>query len=1143
MKLKNLHICLTLIFSLLISSQIDNELTSIPCSDCHSSGGWDKLTYSNFIHSETGFSLNGVHKIQRCNDCHLGNTIEEKHNFHFGNSNCNSCHIDIHLQELGSDCEQCHNENSWDVDERKFNHNQTRFPLIKGHQNINCNECHINTTSQFSSVSTECKSCHIDDFMSTGIGQYSNSPSHITMQYSQNCQECHSISKWAGVGFNHDETGFILSGSHQSADCEQCHSEGNYNLPNSCEGCHNENGIASSNSTQSNYDHSTHVINQDCEKCHNDLDWGNNLFLHSDFTGNDCEECHQPEYIESENPPHGNGNINDNCSLCHVSTNEWAIDPFIHSLIQTSYELNGLHLIASCESCHASQQYNNTSQECESCHLQDYEQAENPNHQLYQYPTQYCSNCHDSNNWSNNFLHVVNDACESCHMPDYENATNPNHSQLSTSCINCHTDITTWGGAEFNHDETGFILSGSHQLADCEQCHSEGNYNLPNSCEGCHNENGIASSNSTQSNYDHSTHVINQDCEKCHNDLDWGNNLFLHSDFTGNDCEECHQPEYIESENPPHGNGNINDNCSLCHVSTNEWAIDPFIHSLIQTSYELNGLHLIASCESCHASQQYNNTSQECESCHLQDYEQAENPNHQLYQYPTQYCSNCHDSNNWSNNFLHVVNDACESCHMPDYENATNPNHSQLSTSCINCHTDITTWGGAEFNHDETGFILSGSHQLADCEQCHSEGNYNLPNSCEGCHNENGIASSNSTQSNYDHSTHVINQDCEKCHNDLDWGNNLFLHSDFTGNDCEECHQPEYIESENPPHGNGNINDNCSLCHVSTNEWAIDPFIHSLIQTSYELNGLHLIASCESCHASQQYNNTSQECESCHLQDYEQAENPNHQLYQYPENYCSLCHETLGWEPDIFMHMVNDVCESCHIIDYENATNPNHSQLSTSCINCHTDITTWEGAEFDHSNISENCNSCHESEFELAENPPHDGFSTQCEDCHNSTETWEEATFSHNNISDGCFNCHEDEFNEEHDNDFPTTCETCHEVDDWDDLNYNHDNDYFPIYNGEHRSEWSSCTAECHIVSDDFSQFSCGLNGVCHEHRQSEMDGEHGGENGYVYESSACFDCHPNGEEDDIIINNFHNRILKRVPWNILKNVNNKPNK
>ncbi|MBC8196330.1 MAG: hypothetical protein H8E60_00435 [Candidatus Marinimicrobia bacterium] len=895
MKLKNLHICLTLIFSLLISSQIDNELTSIPCSDCHSSGGWDKLTYSNFIHSETGFSLNGVHKIQRCNDCHLGNTIEEKHNFHFGNSNCNSCHIDIHLQELGSDCEQCHNENSWDVDERKFNHNQTRFPLIKGHQNINCNECHINTTSQFSSVSTECKSCHIDDFMSTGIGQYSNSPSHITMQYSQNCQECHSISKWAGVGFNHDETGFILSGSHQSADCEQCH--------------------------------------------------------------------------------------------------------------------------------------------------------------------------------------------------------------------------------------------------------SEGNYNLPNSCEGCHNENGIASSNSTQSNYDHSTHVINQDCEKCHNDLDWGNNLFLHSDFTGNDCEECHQPEYIESENPPHGNGNINDNCSLCHVSTNEWAIDPFIHSLIQTSYELNGLHLIASCESCHASQQYNNTSQECESCHLQDYEQAENPNHQLYQYPTQYCSNCHDSNNWSNNFLHVVNDACESCHMPDYENATNPNHSQLSTSCINCHTDITTWGGAEFNHDETGFILSGSHQLADCEQCHSEGNYNLPNSCEGCHNENGIASSNSTQSNYDHSTHVINQDCEKCHNDLDWGNNLFLHSDFTGNDCEECHQPEYIESENPPHGNGNINDNCSLCHVSTNEWAIDPFIHSLIQTSYELNGLHLIASCESCHASQQYNNTSQECESCHLQDYEQAENPNHQLYQYPENYCSLCHETLGWEPDIFMHMVNDVCESCHIIDYENATNPNHSQLSTSCINCHTDITTWEGAEFDHSNISENCNSCHESEFELAENPPHDGFSTQCEDCHNSTETWEEATFSHNNISDGCFNCHEDEFNEEHDNDFPTTCETCHEVDDWDDLNYNHDNDYFPIYNGEHRSEWSSCTAECHIVSDDFSQFSCGLNGVCHEHRQSEMDGEHGGENGYVYESSACFDCHPNGEEDDIIINNFHNRILKRVPWNILKNVNNKPNK
>jgi hypothetical protein len=647
MRINLFQIYLIILFSLLLSSQIDNELTSIPCGDCHSSGGWEKLTYSNFFHNETGFQLNGVHKIQKCNDCHLGNSIEEKHDFQFENNNCNSCHIDIHLQELGNDCEQCHNENSWDVDERKFNHNQTRFPLIKGHQNINCNECHINTTSQFSLISTECKSCHIDDYIAIGTGQYSNAPSHITMQYSQNCQDCHSISTWKGAGFN----------------------------------------------------------------------------------------------------------------------------------------------------------------------------------------------------------------------------------------------------------------------------------------------------------------------------------------------------------------------------------------------------------------------------------------------------------------------------------------------------------------HDETGFILSGAHQLTDCEQCHSGGNYNLPNSCEGCHAENGNASTNSTQSNYDHNTHLINQDCEQCHNDLDWENNLFQHSDFTGNDCEECHQPEYIESENPPHGNGNINDNCSLCHESTNEWTIDPFIHSLIQTSYELNGLHLTANCESCHATQQYNNTYQECESCHLQDYEQTENPNHQQYQYPDNYCNLCHETLGWEPDIFMHMVNDACESCHIIDHENATNPDHSQLPTNCINCHTDISTWEGAEFDHGDISDNCNSCHETDYELAENPSHEGLSTQCEDCHNSTENWNDANFSHNNIIDNCFSCHENEYNDEHNTDFPTSCETCHEVNDWDDLNYNHDNDYFPIYNGEHRSEWNSCTAECHIVSDDFSQFSCGLNGVCHEHRQSEMDGEHRGENGYVYESSACFDCHPDGEEDDIIINNFHNRILKRAPWNILKDINNKPPK
>jgi hypothetical protein len=32
------------------------------------------------------------------------------------------------------------------------------------------------------------------------------------------------------------------------------------------------------------------------------------------------------------------------------------------------------------------------------------------------------------------------------------------------------------------------------------------------------------------------------------------------------------------------------------------------------------------------------------------------------------------------------------------------------------------------------------------------------------------------------------------------------------------------------------------------------------------------------------------------------------------------------------------------------------------------------------------------------------------------------------------------------------------------------------------------------------------------------MDDEHNDVNGYIYESNACYECHPDGQADDIII-------------------------
>ena len=89
-------------------------------------------------------------------------------------------------------------------------------------------------------------------------------------------------------------------------------------------------------------------------------------------------------------------------------------------------------------------------------------------------------------------------------------------------------------------------------------------------------------------------------------------------------------------------------------------------------------------------------------------------------------------------------------------------------------------------------------------------------------------------------------------------------------------------------------------------------------------------------------------------------------------------------------------------------------------------------------------------------------------------------------------------------------CTQCHSEVAWEPSTFDHDAMYFPIYSGNHQNEWTLCS-ECHI-NNDFSTFSCI---DCHEHNDpNQLADDHDGVNGYRFESNACYQCHPNGEED-----------------------------
>ena len=66
----------------------------------------------------------------------------------------------------------------------------------------------------------------------------------------------------------------------------------------------------------------------------------------------------------------------------------------------------------------------------------------------------------------------------------------------------------------------------------------------------------------------------------------------------------------------------------------------------------------------------------------------------------------------------------------------------------------------------------------------------------------------------------------------------------------------------------------------------------------------------------------------------------------------------------------------------------------------------------------------------------------------------------------------------------------------------------FPIDSGVHAGRWDACST-CHVNPSNYSQFTCF---GCHPHSdESGTAADHSEVGGYVYDSSACYACHPQG--------------------------------
>jgi Zn finger protein HypA/HybF involved in hydrogenase expression len=330
--------------------------------------------------------------------------------------------------------------------------------------------------------------------------------------------------------------------------------------------------------------------------------------------------------------------------------------------------------------------------------------------------------------------------------------------------------------------------------------------------------------------------------------------------------------------------------------------------------------------------------------------------------------------------------------------------------------------------------------------------------------------------------------------------------------------ESERDERAAPANPHGPSARECRLCH-SADQWRparIDRrFDHERL--GFMLTGAHASTPCLSCHVSLDFREGEAKCASCH-EDVHLGELGTdcarchsersfddrgdmmrmHALTRFPLSAghagvdCESCHPGAA-QGRLRFRGIETECRACHEEDYRSAGDPDHegSGFPLACEACHT-TATWADASFDHggsrfpltgAHVAANCQSCHIT-------GTYGGLAADCASCHQADF---DATTDPNHVVAA----------------FPLTCETCHGTVTWDDAILDHEA-FFPIDSGRHREEWTAC-ADCHSNPTSYGDFTCL---VCHPHSDRiKTDQDHQGEDGYAYESRACFECHPTGDE------------------------------
>lgn len=370
------------------------------CKQCHNEQGFESTaSIRNFNHSLTRFALKGQHRRLDCAKCHnmdVSPTRIFQDNPGLSEQACATCHEDVHEGRFGTNCAECHSENSWQaaIDLERFNHDMTGFALEGKHQVVDCRQCHVSENLTDPLPHNTCVSCH-DDYHK---GEFASIFTEPAIE-NPDCAQCHTVDGFSPAFFtieDHAKSSFPLEGGHLATPCLACHLlEGEWtfrNIGNACVDCHeniHQNEIASE-----------FFPGEDCTVCHNTGGWKREIrFDHSLTTfalegahmRADCAVCHLRD--EEEPPVRVFADLGQSCTTCHENIHgdqfaisgetdcrrchafeDWSPVNFDHA--KTDFPLEGRHAEIECAACHEADlmdnvlvvRYQMESFECIDCH-------------------------------------------------------------------------------------------------------------------------------------------------------------------------------------------------------------------------------------------------------------------------------------------------------------------------------------------------------------------------------------------------------------------------------------------------------------------------------------------------------------------------------------------------------------------------------------------------------------------------------------------------------------------------------------------------------------------------------------------------------------------------------------------------------